>query len=233
MNVKINKLKRYIDESSKIVFLTGAGVSTHSGIPDYRSANGLYSGIPEYMLSQECLTKEYHKFIEFIRNKFNFVNVEPNDIHKWIASLDSKKDVTVITQNVDGLHQKAGSINVINYHGDVNKWRCVRCDNQYGMQYAIENYFCTCKSPIRPNVVLYGENPSELDDTRAVKALEESDLVIVIGTSLNVYPFADLITMAHPFALSVLINKEEPANFASSFNLKFICDALDVLKEVY
>ena len=186
------------------------------------------------MLSRDCLTKEHEKFMTFIRSKFD-LTVESNDIHKWIASLEKDHEVTVITQNIDGLHEKAGSTNIVNYHGNMNKWYCTDhevCKLEYDLDYAINNSTCSCSEDIRPDVVLYGENIKQECDSKAINAMSEADLIIVVGTSLTVQPFASLLLAADPFAKTVLMNKEETANYSSAFVLKFICDALEVVKEL-
>lgn len=229
--IKINLFKKLLDESKKIVFLTGAGVSTHSGIPDYRSANGLYTDNPEYMLSNDCWMNEYLKFMQFVTTHFDMSNIEPNGIHKWIADLEKDKDVTVVTQNVDGLHQKAGSTNVIAYHGDVNRWICKGCFTKYDFNYAKENNYCSCGCHLTPDVVLYGQDIYYDRDELAKQKIYEADLVIVIGTSLSVFPFADLMQESM-FTKSVLLNATETENYSNAFDIKFIEDALEVIKRV-
>jgi NAD-dependent deacetylase len=232
MDYKDKQFLDLLNKSNKIVFLTGAGVSTHSGIPDYRSANGIYSDNPEYMLSINCWNKEYLKFLQFITSHFDLKDFEPNDIHKWIVELEKTKDVTVITQNIDNLHQKAGSANVIPYHGNVNEWECTGCFESYDFEYVKENNYCKkCGNKLSPKVVLYGQNIDKQNSENAIKSLLEADLIIVIGTSLAVFPFADLLTV-NPLANKVLINKTETANFYHAFDLVFLEDDLDFIKRI-
>lgn len=221
-----------LQKSKNIVFLTGAGLSTHSGIPDYRSANGLYSNNPEYMLSVDCWNKEYLKFLQFVTEHFNISNYEPNDIHKWIASLEKDKNITVITQNIDGLHEKAGSTNVINYHGNLQKWTCTGCFEEYDFNYVKEHNYCSkCNCKLQPNVVLYGQNIDKDNSKKSIDALLKADLIIVIGTSLAVYPFADLLSVNF-LCTSILINKTETTSFFNAFNKVFLEDALDFIKRI-
>lgn len=231
MGDKTLEFKDLLDKSKKIVFLTGAGVSTHSGIPDYRSANGIYTDNPEYMLSDACWKNEYLKFLQFVTEHFDMSEIKPNGIHEWIAGLEKDREVTVITQNVDGLHQKAGSTNVIAYHGDVNSWECKDCFRKYDFSYVKENNYCTCGCHLTPDVVLYGQDIYFERDTLAKQKIHEADLVIVTGTSLSVFPFADLMQEGM-FTKSVLINKTETANYQNAFDIKFIEDTLEVIKRV-
>lgn len=223
-----NHLKNLLDNSQKIVFLTGAGISTHSGIPDYRSANGIYSNSLEYMLSRSCWKNNYYRQIEFIRDRMNFKDAKPNDIHKWIASLDKTHTVNVITQNIDGLHEKAGSKNIINFHGNIDTWNCINCNKEYDFNYVLENNTCKCNGKLNPKIVLY-EDDLFNDAFKAYDIVRKADLIIVMGTSLKVYPFADLI-YENESCKKVLINKEDVEN--GFYDLKIIDDALNVIKEM-
>lgn len=230
-----SKIIEKIKNSKNIVILTGAGVSTHSGLKDYRSENGIYADNPEYMLSYECLHNEHDKFIEFIRKHFDFKDALPNDIHKWIASLEKdNKKVTVVTQNIDGLHQKAGSSNVLEIHGNIDNWICCSedCNESYNLNYAINNSRCSCNNDIRPEVILYGENLDDNKFNQACLDIANSDLIIVIGTSLSVFPFASIIEASHPLAYCMLINKEDTLNYSNIFNMKYIGDAMDLVSEL-
>lgn len=224
----ISRLKQLIANSKNIVFLTGAGISTHSGIPDYRSANGVYSDNPEYMLSRPCWKNNYYRHMDFIRDKMNFKDAEPNDIHKWIASLQDTHNVHIITQNIDGLHHKAGSKNIINFHGDINIWHCVKCNKEYNMDYVLEHNECECNGKLNSNVVLYGDDLHD-DSFKAYDIVNNADLIIVIGTSLKVYPFAELI-FENPFCPKVLINKEHVET--GHYSLEIIDDALNIIKQL-
>lgn len=241
---KINYVKNLLQSSKNIVFMTGAGVSTHSGIPDYRSSNGLYSENPEYMLSDECWEKEYDKFMGFIKDKFiNILDCEPNDIHRWISSF---KNSVVITQNIDGLHQKAGSpieplsnetldnSYTIPYHGDINKWTCVNCGVEYDLKSLnIDTYCVCCKGKLKPEVVLYGQGIDDLNHYNAVEAVINADLIVVVGTSLKVFPFAGLLSYVDLNKTKViLINNEDTENYSQIYDAKLIGDALKTIEEL-
>lgn len=232
----LKELKEVINKSKRITFLTGAGVSTNSGIPDYRSANGIYSKNPEIMLSRSYKDKCYYTFMDFIRNKFDFKNAKPNNIHKWIANLEANHDVTVITQNIDSLHEEAGSTNVIHFHGDIKQWKCLSCGKIYDFDYIKSNSYCECEGKLESSIVLYGDNIDQENDRLAREALWKSDLVIVIGTSLIVFPFAGLIEEVNPYfsedvTTLVLLNKEDTVNYSNSFDIKILDDASNVIKK--
>lgn len=231
---KINKLKELIANSKRLVILTGAGVSTHSGISDYRSKNGLYASNPETLLSRNYYNECYDAHCKFVRDNFDFTDKEPNDIHKWIANLQNEnRDVIVITQNVDDLHEKAGSKNVIHYHGDLKKFTCKDCKKEYDFKYFKHNNYCDCGGKLESSVVLYGDGISEENESKAKNATLKADCMLVIGTSLAVYPFALLIEDSYfvGFPLA-LINKTEPVNYQHSFDVKIIDDAINVIKEL-
>lgn len=229
--------KMFVDlfnKSNNIVFMTGAGVSTHSGIPDYRSANGLYSDNPEYMLSDKCLHNEYLKFLQFITEHFDVGSYEPNKIHKWIADLEKTgKNITVITQNIDNLHQKAGSTNVVPYHGNIDSWRCDGCFSDYDFNYVKEHNYCSkCGCKLTPNVVLYGQDINAHNASQAIESMTKADLVIVVGTSLAVSPFNSLLEWGYPLTKKVLINKTQTENYFSLFDLVFLEDAIDFINRI-
>lgn len=197
---KIEKLNNIIKNSKSIVFFGGAGVSTESGIPDFRGTNGLYTKKydrnPEYMLSHDCFLNEPDLFYSFFFDNMIFDGAEPNYCHKKLAQLEkSGKLSSIITQNIDGLHQLAGSNNVLELHGNVNKLICSKCGKVYSINEIKRTGvpFCGCDGIIKPNVVLYGE---ELDEDVINKSLDEikkCDTLIVGGTSLVVYPAAGFI----------------------------------------
>lgn len=235
----LEALKEAINSSKKITFLTGAGVSTNSGIPDYRSANGIYSENPETMLSRFYKDNCYYAFMDFIRNKFDFRNAKPNNIHRWIASLEADHDVTVITQNVDSLHEDAGSTNVIHFHGDIKQWKCLSCGKIHDFDYIKANSYCDCEDEgkLEASIVLYGDNIDQENDRLAREALWNSNLVIVVGTSLSVFPFAGLIEELNPYfvedvATLVLLNKEDTTYYSNAFDIKIIDDASNVVNEL-
>ena len=215
---KINKLTDFISESNSIVFFGGAGVSTESGIPDFRSKDGLYNQHdvefdmyePEYLLSEECLHHKPKVFFEFYRQKMDARNVKPNITHYMLARLEKLGKLDkIITQNIDGLHQKAGSSNVIELHGSVLRNYCERCHKFYGIDKIINSEgvpMCDCGGRIKPDVVLYEEGLDDNNITNAVNCIRQADMLIIGGTSLGVYPAAGLIDYYRGDKL-VLINK--------------------------
>lgn len=216
-----NKLQSYIDESNKIVFFGGAGVSTESGIPDFRSKDGLYNQHdvqfdkykPEYLLSRECLYNNSKVFYEFYRQKMDTRDIEPNITHQVLAQMEkSGKLSAIVTQNIDGLHQKAGSKNVFEIHGTSLRNYCVKCKRIFDSDFIFENTDSIpkcpdCHRPIRPDITLYGEDLPTNAVKGAVKALQEADMLIIGGTSLKVYPAASFISDFYGKHL-VVINKE-------------------------
>lgn len=215
------KLREYIEESNNIVFFGGAGVSTESGSPDFRSKNGLYNQHdiqfekynPEYLLSRECLYNNPKVFYEFYRQKMDTRNIEPNITHKVLAKMEKMgKLKAIVTQNIDGLHQKAGSKNVFEIHGTTQKNYCSKCKMQYhhdflfGTKEAIPK--CECGGLIRPDVTLYGENLPNEAVNGAVEAISNADMLIIGGTSLKVYPAAHYISYFGGNHL-VVINREK------------------------
>ncbi len=201
INKKIQKLQNIIDQSQKIVFFGGAGVSTASGIPDFRSPDGLYhihyKYPPEYMLSSDCFYALPKEFFKFYNDKIlGCLDAQPNYTHIWVTELEKKgKLVSVITQNIDDLHQKAGTKNVRELHGTVIKNHCIRCGKFYGVEdvKGKEIPYCSCGGIIKPDVVLYGESLDDDTVTNAVNDISNADCIIIAGTSLAVYPAAGLV----------------------------------------
>ena len=216
------QLAKWIDESNYIVFFGGAGVSTESGIPDFRSVDGLYNQQykypPETMLSHSFFMREPEEFFRFYENKVLAPDAEPNNAHKALASLEAKgKLKAVITQNIDGLHQKAGSKEVLELHGSVLRNYCMQCGESYDLDSVIDKirtekipYCDKCKKIIKPDVVLYEEGLDNSIMSRAVQHLQNADMLIIGGTSLVVYPAAGLIDYYHGNKL-VLINRDKTA----------------------
>ena len=210
------KLAKWIMESEYTVFFGGAGVSTESGIPDFRSVDGLYSQKysvpPESILSHTYFLKETDEFFRFYREKMIHVNAKPNMAHQILAKMEENQWCqSVITQNIDGLHQMAGSRNVLELHGSVHRNYCMSCKKKYGLQFMIENQGiprCTCGKVIKPDVVLYEESLNQSVMERSVKEIQKAQLLIVGGTSLRVYPAAGLLDYFKGSHL-VIINKEE------------------------
>lgn len=219
-NQQIEKLKEYIKESKKIVFFGGAGVSTESGIPDFRSKDGLYNQHdvqfdkyePEYLLSRECLYNNPKVFYEFYRQKMDTRNIKPNITHKVLAKMEQiGKLEAIVTQNIDGLHQKAGSKNVFEIHGTTRRNYCSKCKMEYHPDFIFNTKDaipkCECRGLIRPDVTLYGESlPTKAVDN-AISAISHADMLMIGGTSLQVYPAANFISYFTGKHL-VVINKE-------------------------
>ena len=199
---KINVLKQWISESSNIVFFGGAGVSTESGIPDFRSVDGLYhlkfDYPPETILSHSFFVRNTEMFYSFYREKMIYDNVKPNITHLKLAELEDKGRLkALITQNIDGLHQQAGSKNVLELHGSVLRNYCMTCKCFYTIdriKQADKIPLCECGGSIKPDVVLYEEGLDDSTVSRAINAIRKAELLIVGGTSLSVYPAAGLIS---------------------------------------
>ena len=214
MNEKWQKLKEWIDQSSNIVFFGGAGVSTESGIPDFRSTDGLYHQEwrypPETILSHSFFVSHTEEFFRFYRKKMLCLDAEPNAAHRKLAQLEQQGKLSaVVTQNIDGLHQAAGSQCVYELHGSVHRNYCQRCGAFYDARYILESEGiprCSCGGVIKPDVVLYEEGLDQATLNGAVRAIGNADLLIVGGTSLTVYPAAGLIDYYDGDRL-VLINR--------------------------
>ena len=207
-------LKKWLDESNNIVFFGGAGVSTESNIPDFRSTDGLYNQQydypPETILSHSFYMKKPEEFYRFYRNKMLFPNAKPNRAHKALAKLEQMgKLKAVVTQNIDGLHQKAGSKEVLELHGSVLRNHCTRCGKFYGLDAILNSTGvpkCSCGGTIKPDVVLYEEGLDPETIEKSVNYIANADVLIVGGTSLTVYPAAGLIDYYRGHKL-ILINK--------------------------
>mgnify|MGYP000262992484 FL=1 len=207
-------LKQWLSESENIVFFGGAGVSTESKIPDFRSTDGLYNQQyaypPETILSHTFYMRRPEEFYRFYRNKMLFPDAEPNRAHKALAKLEQEGRLrAVITQNIDGLHQKAGSQEVLELHGSVLRNYCTKCGKFYGLEAVLESEGvprCTCGGVIKPDVVLYEEGLDQHTLQKAVYYISNADVLIIGGTSLTVYPAAGLIDYYGGKKL-VLINK--------------------------
>ena len=208
------KLKKIIDETDNIVFFGGAGVSTESGIPDFRSVDGLYNQNydypPETILSHTFYRRMPEEFFRFYRDKMLCLDAKPNAAHRKLAEWEAKgKLKAVITQNRDGLHQLAGSKNVLELHGSVHRNYCERCHKFYDAEYMLHTEGvpkCSCGGTIKPDVVLYEEGLDNRTLTRAVEYISRADVLIIGGTSLAVYPAAGLIDYYEGNKL-VLVNK--------------------------
>lgn len=208
-------LQQMVDESNRIVFFGGAGVSTESGIPDFRSTDGLYhqkyDWPPETILSRTFFDRMPEEFYRFYRDKMLPLEAEPNAAHLKLAELEQAGKLTaVVTQNIDGLHTKAGSKQVYELHGSVWRNHCMRCGKFYEPGFIRDSKgipLCTCGGKIKPDVVLYEEGLDDEVVSGAVHAIRSADMLIVAGTSLTVYPAAGLLRYFHGRHL-VLINRD-------------------------
>ena len=217
MDIEVERLQYLIDNAKHIVFFGGAGVSTESGIKDFRSKDGLYRlqskyGRPyEEMLSHTYFMNHTDTFYQFYREFMINTTAKPNAAHKFLAELEKKKDVVVITQNIDGLHQMAGSHKVIELHGSIHRNYCMNCQTFYSLEDILKmdnTPRCPhCGGIIKPDVVLYEEGLNSSDINNAINSLARADLLIVAGTSLKVYPASGLIQYYGGKNI-VVINKE-------------------------
>lgn len=214
MNEQIATLKDWIDQSDNIVFFGGAGVSTESGIPDFRSVDGLYNQKyaypPETILSHTFFMAQTEEFYRFYRDKMLCLDAQPNAAHLKLAEWEQQGKLrAVITQNIDGLHQKAGSKEVLELHGSVHRNYCMRCRKPYGVEEIAKSSgvpHCTCGGIIKPDVVLYEESLDEYTLDKSLEYIQNADILMIGGTSLAVYPAASLIHYYRGKKL-VLVNK--------------------------
>lgn len=215
---EIEELQKIIDDSSRIVFFGGAGVSTESGIPDFRSADGIYHQkykySPEQVVSHSFFVQYTEAFFEFYKEKMMLLDAQPNPAHCRLAELEKEGKLTaVVTQNIDGLHQAAGSRKVYELHGSIHRNYCMECGRSYDAEYVKEAEGvprCECGGIIKPDVVLYEEGLDPKTIQGAVEAIDAADTLIIGGTSLVVYPAAGFIDYFRGKHL-VVINKSETA----------------------
>ncbi len=215
---QIEQLRQWVNESDNIVFFGGAGVSTESGIPDFRSVDGLYNQQydypPETILSHTFYRKNTEEFYRFYRNKMLCLDAKPNAAHLKLAQWEKEgKLKAVVTQNIDGLHQAAGSEKVYELHGSVHRNFCESCHKFYDVNYIVNSEGvprCSCGGSIKPDVVLYEEGLDQNTLSGAIRAISEADVLIVGGTSLAVYPAAGLLDYYNGNKL-VLVNKTPTA----------------------
>ena len=216
MEDKVVQLKQIIEESDNIVFFGGAGVSTESGIPDFRSVDGLYNQKykfpPEEIISHSFYMKNKEEFYRFYKDRMLYEGAQPNVTHKALAKLEQMgKLKAIVTQNIDGLHQMAGSKEVLELHGSVHRNYCTRCGQFYDLDYVRNSEgvpTCTCGGRIKPDVVLYEEGLDDRTIQKSIDYIRNADMLIIGGTSLVVYPAAGLIDYYRGNKL-VLINKSE------------------------
>ncbi len=234
----IEELKKMINESNNIVFFGGAGVSTASGIKDFRSKDGLYNMKYKYnveeMLSHTFFMNHPDEFYEFYKDKMNTLDKQPNECHKYLVELEKQGKLKgIITQNIDGLHTKAGSINVYELHGTIYKNKCMKCSKEYKAEDVFKSNGvpkCSCGGIIKPEVVLYEEPLDEETIYKSIDLITKADMLIVAGTSLRVYPASSYINYFRGKYL-VVINNEK--TIADSFaNLVINEDINEVFKKL-
>jgi NAD-dependent deacetylase len=203
-------LKGAIAQAKHVTFMTGAGVSTASGIPDYRSKGGLYADAerPEYALSADNLAAHHAHFHDWVVANMYHPEAKPNVIHQALAKITNEKG-TIVTQNVDGLDRQAGATHLVEFHGNLYRLYCQTCHQSFDYRdYLQSDIHAKDGGVIRPDIVLYGEPIANAVVQAAVAAIQQADLLIVVGTSFVVYPFAGLIQYARPDATLVAVNKE-------------------------
>ena len=239
--VKIKELQEIIDSSENIVFFGGAGVSTESGIPDFRSESGIFKSLEKYGASPEQLVSHSYyidhteEFFNYYKENLVFKDAKPNPAHLKLAELEKAgKLKAVITQNIDGLHQKAGSVNVLELHGSIHRNYCEFCHSEYDLDFILNSEGiprCECGGIIKPDVVLYEEPLNGEVLNSAVNYISKADTLIIGGTSLVVYPAAGLINYFNGSKL-VLINKSQTPydNLASLVINEAIGETLSQIK---
>jgi len=211
----IEELEKIINESDNIVFFGGAGVSTESGIPDFRSQDGLYhmkyDYPPELILSDSFFFNNYKEFYRFYFDKMIYEDIKPNYTHIFLKELeDANKLKAIVTQNIDNLHEQVGSKNIYHIHGTINTNHCIDCNKEYSLEELLkikDNPICSCGGKIKPDVVLYGEMLPEDAYQNGLKAISEADTLIIAGTSLTVYPAAGMIRAFNGKNL-IILNKD-------------------------
>lgn len=215
---KVDKLIKMIEECDKIVVFTGAGVSTGSGLKDYRSKDGLYNQkngySVEYLLSRDCFLSDPELFFEFYKKTFNCSSIKPNITHDFIKKLeDMGKLVGVVTQNIDGLHSKAGNSTVYEVHGTIRTNHCIKCYKEYGLDTVFNSKGipkCKCGGTIKPDVVLYGESLPQEDFEGGLESIGMADMLIVEGTSLTVQPACSMINYFRGKYFVIINNDSTP-----------------------
>ena len=232
MNQNVQQLHELLKRSSHIVFFGGAGVSTASNIPDFRSDEGLYSGReqkkypypPETMLSHTFFVRHTEQFFEYYFDKMVYPDAKPNPAHYALARLEQQGKLTaVITQNIDELHQRAGSRNVLELHGSVYRNHCMECGKSWPVEAVLEADGvprCTCGGVIKPDVVLYGEGLDSATLTAAVEAIAAADMLLIGGTQLSVYPAAGLVDYFRGKDLAVINLSATPREAQAALTIR-------------
>lgn len=227
------EIMKSIMNAKSLTFLTGAGVSTSSGIPDYRSLHGVYQGLdqPEYLLSATCLQRDPEKFYSFVKHLYH-PEALPNTIHQTMHELEKSHNVWVVSQNIDGLHEKAGSTQVINFHGSLYHIHCMTCGKEVPYtEYLQSDIHHHCGGRLRPNIVLYEEGFTEDTIRQAIAAVEAADVLVIVGTTFQVHPFCDLIYYKKKTANVVVIN-QTPIQLTVE-NEQLIGNALDFFQALH
>ncbi|USS87065.1 NAD-dependent protein deacylase [Fructilactobacillus cliffordii] len=207
-------LQTQVDQAQRIVFLTGAGVSTPSGIPDYRSKTGLYTNghtnrPTEYYLSHDCLVDEPKVFYQFVMKNLYYPDAQPNVIQKKQAAFTNANRAEIVTQNIDNLYEQAGATHLHEFHGNLYRIYCQKCGMEVDYPtYAHSMYHELDGGILRPDVVLYGEGIDQEVAQTSVNAVHNADLILIVGTSMRVYPFAGLLDYRQPHVPVVVINQE-------------------------
>lgn len=237
----VPKIQQLFNRANRIVFLTGAGVSTASGIPDYRSKNGLYHGskkqkhYAKWLLSHDGLINQSRTFYRFVKRELYHPHARPNVIHRVQAKLTRMNKANIITQNIDNLYEQAGANlqRLIHFHGDLYHCHCIKCGHSIDWrQYLKSPIHQRDNGLIRPNVVLYGESLNQRNFSRSLHIMLNADLIVIVGTTMKVEPFADLIKYHQPQVPIIVIN-QQPLHF--SYNLNYIMlkmDAVDFFKKI-
>ncbi len=237
----LTTLKNLIENCEKICVFTGAGISCPSGIPDFRSADGIYNEktnciySPEQIISHSCFCKDPQIFFDFYKSKMVYPDAKPNKAHLYFANLENRgKEIKIVTQNIDGLHSEAGNTKVFEIHGTIKRNYCTNCNKEYDEKFIVAQKdipLCSeCKSIIKPDVVLYEEPLNQLITDSAIHAIKTCDLLIIIGTSLAVYPAASFVNFFKGKSL-VLINKT-PTPFDEKADLVIYDDIINVIEHL-
>ena len=238
---KYQTLKNILENATSLVVFTGAGISVPSGIPDFRSDNGIYNQKtkinipPEEIISHSFYLNHTKEFFDFYKEKMCYPSAKPNAAHKYFANLEKKGvNVTIITQNIDGLHQEAGSSRVYELHGNVHRNYCEKCNRFFGLDYVLNHDgvpTCDkCGGIVKPDVVLYEESLDENTISLSISAIMTCDVLVIVGTSLTVYPAAGFIRYFKGRYL-ILINKDK-TQYDNSADMVFNEDVADIVKKL-
>ena len=239
---KLNKLRDLINSANNIVVISGAGISTPSGIPDIRGSNGAannkdlvkkYGYSYETIVSHSFFMARTEEFYRYYKEQMIFKDAKPNAAHKWLASLEKNHNVTIITQNIDGLHIEAGSTHVIEFHGSVKRNHCLKCGTSYPLNAILEADgvpHCKCGGIIKPDVVLFEEGIDQFATIDSIQSIQRADLLLVIGSSLQVYPAAGLVEY-YRGNNSILINKD-PTPLDPYFSLVIHDNIVDIITKL-